>query len=214
MTTLADEITRVQLMLQDIDVSGSNIALVTQSIIEAAQKLARLNFFPQISWIRGVTDQSLYSLPTTNVAIDHVLYNERVLRFVTEASFDRNIVGWEGLTGEPRYWTMDNLDVNTIRIIPSPTRTGTVVVFDPDGPLANSGVDNLLVFGSEDVSADLGAVVMPTLLDYDDFIVYYGVYLHTTKETTQQNQPVATAANALADMWLQLMEKGRANGPS
>jgi len=101
-----------------------------------------------------------------------------------------------------------------VRIIPAPSRTGAVVVFDPDDPLANAGVNNLIVFASDDVSANLGAVVMPTLLDYDDFIVYYGVYLHAMKETTQQNQPVANAANLLAEMWLQLMEKRKASGPN
>jgi len=213
-TTLANEITRVQLMLQDIDVSGGNITLITQSITEAAQKLARLNYFPQISWLQGITGQSIYTLPATNVNISHVLYNEKVLRYVTESSFDRHITGWEKLIGEPRYWTYDNITRNTVRIIPAPSRTGAVVVFDPDDPLANAGVNNLIVFASDDVSANLGAVVMPTLLDYDDFIVYYGVYLHAMKETTQQNQPVANAANLLAEMWLQLMEKRKASGPN
>src|SRR6266850_7568784 len=98
MTTLAEEITRVQLMLQDIDITAGNIALVTQSITEAAQKLARMGYFPIISWVQAITAQRLYTMATTNVTIDHIIYNERTLRYISEEAFDRKSHGWEALT--------------------------------------------------------------------------------------------------------------------
>lgn len=214
MTTIAEEITRVQLMLQDIDITAGNITLVTNSITEAAQKLARMGYFPIVSWVQAITAQRLYTLSATNVTIDHIIYNERVLRYISEAAFDRKVIGWEALQGEPRYWTDDNQARNAFRVIPAPSRSGIGVVFNPANPVSTSGVDNFLVFVTQDESANLGATVMPTLLDYDDFMVYYGTYLHATKESTQHNAPLAEGAAALAAMWLQLMERDRTGGTS
>src|SRR5712692_6418406 len=174
MTTLVDEISRVQIMLQDIDTSVSNLANIATSISEAAQKLARLNYFPQLTWVNAISGTSVYNMPATNVDIEHVLYNERVLRYITESSFDRKLSGWELLKGEPKYWTSDNLAKNTFRIIPAPTRTGSALPVIPPVPIIMPLTDNILVFATEDISTNLDAVVpMPTLLDYDDWLVYY-----------------------------------------
>ncbi len=214
MTTLAEEITRVQLMLQDIDITANNIALVTQSINQSAQKLAQMRYFPTIAWLEGITAQGVYALPGNNVTIDHIFYNERSLRYVTETAFDRKSKGWEALTGEPKYWTTDNRSQNSFRVIPTPSRSGVSITFDPANPVSTSGVDNFLIFATEDVVADIADTVMPTLLDYDDFMVYYGTYLHTTKESTQHNAPLAEGALYLFTLWLQLMEKDRTGGTS
>ncbi len=214
MTTIAEEITRVQLMLQDIDITANNIALVTQSINQSAQKLAQMRYFPTITWLEGITSQRAYAMPTTTVTIDHIFYNERSLRYVTEEAFDRKSAGWEELIGEPRYWTIDNRSRNSFRVIPAPSRSGASITFDPADPVSTSGVDNFLIFATEDVVAQISDTVMPTLLDYDDFMVYYGTYLHTTKESTQYNAPLAEGALFLTTLWLQLMEKDRTGGTS
>lgn len=210
MTTVNESISRVQLLLQDTDFSASNTAKIVQTIQEAAQKLAQLHYFAQITWVNAVSGTSIYTMPTTNVTIEHIIYNEKVLRYVSEGAFDNKQRGWEALTGEPQYWTTDNITRNTFRIIPSPTRTGSTIPVIPPVPLIMPLADNLVVFATEDISSQLVPdITLPTLLDYDDWLVYQSVYLHAMKETVQQNQPLAKNANMLAEMWMQFMERDR-----
>jgi hypothetical protein len=211
MTTLADLATRIQLFLQDTDVTPGNTAKIIQTINEAAQKLAQFNYFPQLTWVQAVTGTGLYTMPTSNVTIEHVLYNEHALRYITEDAFDHKKSGWEALTGEPKYWTADNVARNTFRVIPRPTRTGSAVPVIPPVPLIMPLVDNFLVFTHEDVSS-LSDVSLPTLLDYDDWLVYYSTFLHASKETPQQNEPVAKNAAALAELTLQFLERNTTSG--
>jgi hypothetical protein len=209
MTTVQDEITRILLFLQDNDTSPANTANVLTQVQESVQQLAQRNFFPQILGVQAVAGTSTYTLPTTTADIRHVIYNEKALRYITEDAFDRKSAGWESLTGEPLYWTRDNLARNTIRVIPAPRRTGSLVPVFPPVPLLMTLTDNFVIFITEDPSTTLATPedTMSTLLDYDDWIVYNAVQALALRETPNQNAPVAQAASQIANLWLELLSK-------
>ena len=206
MTLLSEQVLRVRDILQDIDTSATNISKIVTAHQEVLQQLARKDLFPQIQWVNAIAQQGLYLLPDPVVTINHVLYNERVLRFVTEIGLDRKYHGWEDLPGEPKYWTTDNQSPNTIRIVPVPKRTGSAIPVIPS-PLFQNMIDNIVIFHTEDISADIGdeTDVLPTLFDWDDYCVYETARMLAERETPAQNLPVAGLCVQLAGLWRQQM---------
>ena len=205
MTLLSEQVLRVRDILQDADTSATNISKIMTAHQEVLQQLARKDMFPQIQWVNAIAQQGLYTLPDAVVTISHVLYNARVLRFVTEIGLDRKYHGWEDLPGEPHYWTTDNQSSNnTIRIVPTPKRTGSAIPVIPS-PLFQNMVDNIVVFHTEDISVDMSDEfdVLPTLFDWDDFLVYETARMLTERETPTQNLSVAGFCAQLAELWRQ-----------
>ena len=202
MTLLSEQVSRIRDILQDTDTSVTALSIIVTAHQESMQQLAREDMFPQIQWINAVALQGLYVLPTPVVTIGHVLYNERVLRYATETGLDRKYHGWEDLPGEPHYWTTDGQNPNTIRIVPTPKRTGSTIPVIPS-PLVQNMVDNLVVFHTEDLSSDIGdeADVLPTYFDWDDWLTYHTARMLAERETPTQNLPVAALCAQLAALW-------------
>lgn len=202
MTTVAEQVERIQWILQDTDVSPTKIAQVITAQQESAQYLARLRSFTQITWLNAIVNQALYPVANVN-SIDYVLYNERVLRYATETALDRTRRMWEQLAGEPQYWTTDNQAPNTIRLVPAPQRTGSTVPVYPS-PLIMPMIDNLVVFTTEDITSqiDTGRDELPTLIDWDDILVWRTARMLAERETTSQNLPVAALCKQLEDLWI------------
>lgn len=202
MTVLSEQIVRIRDILQDTDTSPTNISKIVTAHQESLQQLARKDMFSQIQWVNAIALQGLYVLPDPVVTISHVLYNERVLRYVTEIGLDRKYHGWEDILGEPKYWTTEHQNPNTIRIIPVPKRTGSTIPVVPS-PLIQNMVDNLVVFHTEDPSSDIGdeTDVLPTLFDWDDLLVYETARMLAERETSLQNLPVAQLCNQLTNLW-------------
>ena len=202
MTLLSEQIDRIRDILQDTDTSATNISKIVTAHQESLQYLARKELFPQIQWMNAILLQGLYVLPDPVVTINHVLYNERVLRYASETMLDRKYHGWEDLPGEPKYWTTDHQNPNTIRIIPTPKRTGSAIPVIPS-PLFQDMIDNIVVFHTEDVSSDIADVsdVLPTLFDWDDLLVYKTARMLAERETETQNLPVAQLCSQLEALW-------------
>lgn len=202
MTLLSEQVERIQFVLQETDTTPSRHAIVIAAHQECMQALARADDFSQIRWINALANTALYTLPDPVVNIDFVLYNERILRYVTEGAIDRRFHGWEELSGEPVYWTTDNQGPNVIRIIPAPTRTGSTIPVIPS-PLVQDMRDNLVVFHTEDVSPDIvdAGDTLPTLLDRDDLLVWHTARMLAERETTDQNLPVAQLCGQLEALW-------------
>ena len=137
------------------------------------------------------------------VTVHEVLYNERALRYATEVALDRRFHGWEALAGEPEYFTVDGQAPNTFRLVPPPMRTGSTTPLFPPVPLALPLPDNLVVFLTEDPSADIenSTDVLPTLLDWDDLLVYRTIRQIAERETQDQNLPVAQLCRQLEQLW-------------
>lgn len=207
MTTVAEQVERIQWLLQDTDVSPTKIAQVITAEQESSQYLARLRSFTQIIWLNAITNQALYVVNNVN-SIDYVLYNERVLRYATETALDRTRRMWEGEANEPRYWTTDNQAPNTIRVIPAPQRTGSTVPIYPS-PLIMPMLDNLVVFTTEDIASQIDDVAdeLPTLADWNDILVWRTARMLAERETTTQNLPVAALCKQVEDLWLQYIRK-------
>ena len=204
MSLLSEQVIRVRDILQDTDTSATNISKIVTAHQESLQQLARKDMFPQIQWVNAIANQGLYILPDPVVTIAYVLNNERVLRYVSETMLDRKYHGWEDLSGEPKYWTSDNQNPNTIKVIPTPKRTGSAIPVIPS-PLFQNMVDNLVVFHTEDISADIGdeSDTLPTLFDWDDYCVYETARMLAERETPTQNLPVATLCAQLVGLWRQ-----------
>ncbi len=206
MTLLAEQVIRIRDILQDTDTSATNISKIVTAHQESLQQLVRKDMFPQIQWVNAIALQGLYLLPNPVVTIMHVVYNERVLRYASETMLDRKYHGWEDLPGEPQYYTTDNQSPNTIRVIPTPKRTGSTIPVIPS-PLFQNMIDNFVVFHTEDLSATLGDTsnVLPTLFDWDDYCVYETARMLAERETPTQNLPVAALCAQLAGLWRQQM---------
>src|SRR3990167_5898510 len=206
MSLLSEQVIRVRDILQDTDTSATNISKIVTAHQESLQQLARKDMFPQIQWVNAIANQGLYILPDPVVAIAHVLYNERVLRYATERMLDRKYHGWEDLPGEPKYWTTDNQSINGIRIVPAPKRTGSAIPVIPS-PLFQNMVDNIVVFHTEDLSADVDdeSDTLPTLADWDDYLVYETARMLAERETPTQNLPIAALCTQVAGLWRQHM---------
>lgn len=204
MTLLAEQVLRIRDILQDTDTSSTNIAKIVAAHQESLQQLARKDMFPQIQWVNATKLQGLYLLPNPVVTISHVFYNERALRYVSEKMLDRKYHGWEDLPGEPQYFTTDNQAPNTIRVVPSPKRTGSTIPVIPS-PIFQDMVDNFVIFHTEDLSAELSDAsnTLPTLFDWDDYCVYETLRMLAERETPTQNVPVAALCAQLAELWRQ-----------
>lgn len=207
MTLLSEQITRIRDILQDTDTSTTNISKIVAAHQESLQQLARKDLFPKIMWVNAIANQGLYVLPDPVVTISHVLYNERVLRYASETGLDRKYHGWEDIPGEPKYYTTNNQNPNTIRIIPTPKRTGSGIPVIPS-PLFQNMVNNIVVFHTEDPSADIGDTsdVLPTNFDWDDLLVYDTTRMLAERETPTQNLPVALLCAQIVGLWHQYMK--------
>ena len=202
MTLLSEQVIRIRDILQNTDTSATALSKIVTAHQESLQQLARKDMFPQIEWVNAIQLQGLYLLRDPVVTILHVLYNERVLRYASEMMLDRKYHGWEDLPGEPKYWTTDNQAPNTLRVIPTPKRTGSAIPVIPS-PLFMNMVDNIVVFHTEDLSVDIGdeSDVLPTLFDWDDYLVYETSRMLAERETPEQNLPVAALCAQLAGLW-------------
>lgn len=207
MTALSEQIERIQWLLQDTDTSLTRTNNIIEAHKECVQRLSRAGAFPQIQWLNAVADQALYTLPTDTATVGYVLYNEKCLKWTTEKALDRRFHGWEAMPGEPRYWTHDNQNPNTIRIIPAPVRTGSLIPAFPS-PLFQDMRDNLVVFLMEDVSEDVNDPSddpIPTMLDMDDLLVWQTTRMLAERETDDQNLPVAAVCGQLEALWKQAL---------
>jgi hypothetical protein len=203
MTRLSEQIARVRDVLQQTSTDSTITSNIIAAHQESVQKLARVGAFSNILWVNGVTGQSQYTLPNPTVSIEQVIYNEVALRYATEASLDNIVRGWESLLGEPQYWTVDGQAPNVFRLVPSPVRTGSTTPTFPPVPLALPLADNLVIFLTEDPSSQLenDEDVLPTLLDWDDVLVYRTIRQLAERETHDQNLPVAELCRQLEQLW-------------
>lgn len=208
MTQVIDQFERVQWILQDNAVSATAVATVIAAQQESAQRLARMDMFTQIQWLNAIADQSLYVLDNPAVDVMYVLYDERVLRYATEKSLDRMLGTWELQEQVPQFWTQNNQNPNTIRIVPAPQATGSAVPIYPT-PLIQDTRGNLVVFFSEDITTQIDddVDVLPTLLDWDDVLVWDTARMLAERETHTQNLPVAQLCKQLVDLWMTLHKK-------
>lgn len=181
-------------------------------LMEVQQSLSWLalsGVFGEVVIIPAVAGQSLYQLPPNTLRCTQVIYDMRVLRYATEYALDQlaHLWSWEGGTGEPRYWTTDNQGPNLLKLVPAPLRSGSTVMDGDTLPMSYTLVGNILVFLCEDpvgrVTSDES--VMPTLLDWDDLLVYKTAGALAMRETPQANYPVAEACQALVSLWTQLL---------
>jgi hypothetical protein len=211
MTTFADQQIRIAALLQDTNVSTAVQGKYILQHQEELSRLARQKHFSQIVWFQGIAGQSLYPLPDNTVEVCHVLYNQHVLRYVTEQTLDYsgNLRSWEANTGEPTYWTDDNQGPNIIRVIPPPLRDGSAVPSLTFLPMYQDLRDNLCVFTYEDPALEVTNVnsSLPTLLDWEDVLVFNTVSFFAQYEQVDQNLPLAQNCMKLVEMWQQFLSK-------
>jgi hypothetical protein len=204
-TTFAEQATRIANLLQETP-SNDTVARYLMQHQDELSRLARSKYFGQITWYQAIQGQALYVLPDNIIEVCHVLYNQKVLRYVTEQTLDYsgNVRSWEANTGEPTYWTLDNQVLNEVRIIPAPMRTGSAVPSPTFLPMYQDMKDNLLVFTYEDVALEVTNVdsVIPTLLDWEDMLVFASVQALALQEYPEQNIPLAQNCAALLKLWM------------
>ena len=210
MTRLSEQVSRIRDVLQQTSSDSTIENLLITAHQETMQYLARKGMFSNILWVNAITAQSQYTLPATVVTVHEVIYNERALRYATEVALDLRFHGWEALSGEPEYFTVDGQAPNTLRLVPPPMRTGSTTPLFPPAPLALPLADNLVVFLTEDPSADTenSDDVLPTLLDWDDLLVYRTIRQIAERETQDQNLPVAQICRQLEQLWEQSLGIG------
>lgn len=211
MATLAEQQTRIQLLLQEVDASPTRQQQLAVAHQEALAQLARARAFGTVAWIQAVAGQALYSVPTETVEIVTVLYNDRRLDYARETQLDRWQAGWEALSGEPQYYTYTTQSPNVIRVVPHPVRTGSAIPTAALVPMVMPTEDNLVVLVTVDVSAGITDPedTIPCRAGYDDWLVYETTRALASREVDTQNLPLAALCQQLADLWLSLLR-----GPS
>lgn len=208
--TIAQQIDRVQILLQDADATAFGRPLVLEQHQDEISRLGRTQRVGDIQLIVGVSGQSLYTLTGCVGSPVLVLYNGNRLEYASEEFLDRKYDGWEWSgTEEPQYWTMRNQAPDTLRVIPAPLRTGSSAPVVPPVPFALSLVDNLVVFVWRDYALRAGdeADFFPLLDSWEDVCVWRTAAELARRETPFQNQPLANTATAMADLWTQLMDQ-------
>ena len=204
---ISEQIDRIQLLVQDpVENDWTRAKILEQHGRELTQ-LSRRNLFGRIQWVNAITDTSQYTLDDVVTEVAMVLYNEKVLTYATETSLDRMRQGWERLSREPEYWTMNHQAPQAIRIIPAPVRTGSTMSVFPAVPLPQSAVDNLVVFFYEDVAprATNEGNPFPALDLFEDVAIWQAVQALVEQERDSQDMTLAAACNQMAALWLRQM---------
>jgi len=204
MTTVADMITRVHDVLQDPDGQSWSSDRAKTQMQDEMTRLSRRGLWGEITWLQGVANQSLYTLPSDTVEISHVLYNERMLRFATEDMLDRKSAAWEFQERDPVYWTSDNQTPNVLRLVPAPLISGSAVPVFPPYPMINNPEDNLIVFHSIDMRSRVDDEVdtFPIHAMWEDVMTYLAAYHLAQEEGAYQNLPVSTTMREMGTLWL------------
>lgn len=208
--SIAEQIDRIQRIIQDTDAVAYSREVVRVQHQEEIARLAREQRIGDILVINAVAGQSLYALPDGNVLVIQVLYNGMRLEYASEEFLDRKYTGWEfDRDHTPKYWTTDNQNPNTVRIVPAPARTGSVLPTIPPAPLVMTHVDNLVVFLYRDFAEQANDEVdtFPLLDIWEDVCVWRTTSELARRETPYQNLPLSTTAQAMAELWLQLLER-------
>jgi hypothetical protein len=209
MPDIAAQIDRIQFLLQDTDaVAWSRDNILVQHQDEMV-RLAREGRIGDVVILQGVADQALYTLPQTPRMPELVLYNGLRLSYATEEFLDRKDRLWEWRSSqEPKYWTTNNQNPETLRIAPAPARTGATLPQIPPSPFVMTYVDNLVIFLPRDVSnaANNEADVLPVLDVWEDVLVFRTAAELARRETPYQNLPLSQTLHALAELWMGLIE--------
>lgn len=205
MTTLADQILRIQDLMQDAEEAAFTESLILMQHQDVLTGMSRKKIFGEIVWAQAIQGTAQYVLPATTVGVRTVLYNESRLDYATEAMLDRWKTGWEYAQGEPRFWTMDKQSPNVLRIVPPPLRDGSAIPLSPGLPLMQNPADNFIVFLYEDRASQVNDPldILPFPDVWEDPLVYATVAALLAREGDYQNLPVATACQNIAALYLQ-----------
>lgn len=207
---IAEQIDRIQFLVQDpVEQDWTRAKILEQHARELTQ-LSRRNLFGRIEWVNAVADTSQYTLDNVVTETAMVLYNEKILTYASEANLDRRYRGWEGLSREPEYWTVNHQTPQVLRIVPAPVRTGSTTFQFPAVPLPISAVDNLVVFFFEDVGplADNEGDPFPVLDFVEDVAVWRTTQALAEQEREVQDLALAAVCGQLAALWLRQMGIG------
>lgn len=208
--TIAQQIDRIQQLFQDTDSQAYSRNIVLLQHQDELARLAREARMGDILVINAIANQALYALPDSTVLVTQVLYNGLRLDYATEEFLDRKYAAWEwNASDEPKYWTVNNQNPNTLRIVPAPLRTGSVLPIIPPAPFIMSPINNLVVFLYRDFSDQANDEVdqFPLRDIWEDVCVWRTVADLSQREGPYQNVPLAQTAEAMAELWLQLLEQ-------
>ena len=201
--TIKDQIDRIQYILQDRDAEAFSRNAILVQHQEEITRLSRRQLWGEILWIQALANTAQYSLPTSTVSVRMVLYNEEPLEYASEEMLDRLLPGWEDAQKEPRWWTMTNQSPNTLRVVPSPLRSGSAVPLIPPLPLIQDPIDNILVFLYEDRSerANDESDTFPLPDAWEDVTAYETAAAEAAKEGDYQQLPLAMALREVAKVY-------------
>lgn len=204
---IAEQVDRIQFLVQDPTEQEWTRAKILEQHARELTQLSRRNLFGRIEWVNAVADTAQYTLDNVITETAMVLYNEKILTYASEAHLDRRYRGWEGLSREPEYWTVHHQTPQVIRIVPAPTRTGSITFQFPAVPLPVSAVDNLVVFFFEDVSPQAGEETdaFPVLDFFEDVAVWRTTQALAEQEREGQDLALAAVCDQLAALWLRQM---------
>jgi hypothetical protein len=208
--TIAQQIDRIQSLYQDTDSQAYSRNIVLLQHQDEIGRLAREERMGDILVLNAITAQALYTLPDSTVSVAQVLYSGQRLDYATEEFLDRKYASWEwNESDEPKYWTVNNQNPNTLRIVPAPLRTGSTVPIIPPAPFIMTQVDNLVVFLYRDFADQANDEVdqFPLRDIWEDVCVWRTVADLSQREGPFQNLPLAQTAEAMAELWLQLLEQ-------
>ena len=142
------------------------------------------------------------------VEVAQVYYSGVKLVETTESELDVRRPGWETWSGEPRYWLADGDKViSTIRVVPSPTRSGSTAPVFPMNPFILDWHDNLMIFLFEDAQ-DAGRVDTGLLDRYEDMLVYNTVGSLAGRQGEYENGSLAQIMPQLAALWAMGLQGG------
>jgi hypothetical protein len=146
MTTIAALLDRICIYLQDTDHEAWPLTQVETQLRESIQMLGRQELLGEITWMPVVAGEAEYTFAPTTVNFAEILYDGRSLRPVQEDALTRLRRDWDRAEGNPQYYTTPLEPSETLRLIPVPHTTGSVLLYDPPQTIAGAVEANLIAY--------------------------------------------------------------------
>jgi hypothetical protein len=200
MTTLASLVARCQVYLQDEAAFNWSPATIQAQIIDEITRISHSAVFGQAVPMQGVAGDPTYTFGAQTIAYAELIYDQKSLKPVSTDNLARYLRQWEGIQGDPQFFTTDLEAPQTVRVVPAPTRAGTPITQTSGALPFAQEAGNFLAFVWEQPQTD--GTTVPLQAALDDVIALRAVATLVDNVGERQDQAKAQCFRWLATLML------------